>query len=123
MELKNRNGFVVKFVKLITTATLFMAILPTCYSIAQEPAFDWEKADREVKRISPARLQGVPANIVAALTRWGYTIPQTYMASGPENAIHGEFRARGETDGQYSVPRIGFQRSLCSGQDRKAIPP
>jgi hypothetical protein len=57
---------------------------------AQSPP-DWTAADRAIRRLAPSALSSLPAAIRADLTRRGCTVPQTYMAKAPANAIRGHF--------------------------------
>ena len=52
---------------------------------------DWDRADRETKRLSPASVVSLPSAIRADLERRGCTIPQPALATEPMNVIRGQF--------------------------------
>src|ERR1700689_5979889 len=75
----------------------FATIARLCSSqtISQE---QWEKADRQVRRLPPAAFSQLPKNLIAELQRRGCTIPQVPMIEGRQNVIKGEFAKPGQTD-------------------------
>jgi hypothetical protein len=59
---------------------------------------DWDRAEREIKRLRPSAFRDLPTAVQADLTRRGCTIPQPFTAKTPENVISGAFTRRGQTD-------------------------
>src|SRR4029453_7667324 len=59
---------------------------------------DWEKADRETKRLPPSSFAGLPMAIRRDLERRGCTIPQPFTARRPSNVISGRFTSPSRTD-------------------------
>ena len=59
---------------------------------------DWDRADRETKRLPPASVVSLPNAIRADLERRGCTIPQPALATEPMNVIRGQFTRKGQVD-------------------------
>ena len=76
---------------------LFASISRLCFAqtISQE---QWERADRQVRRLPPSAFMQLPKNLIAELQRRGCTIPQVPMIEGLQNVIKGEFAKPGQTD-------------------------
>ncbi len=81
-----------RYVLLLAT----MVIATPSYS--QESESEWVKADVEVQRLPPSAFTTLPSSIRQTLERAGFTIPQTYQDSTPQNVVHGHFRSMGQTD-------------------------
>jgi hypothetical protein len=62
------------------------------------PEKQFETADLQGGRLSPAAFPELPNNLVADLQRRGCTIPQVPMIDGHQNVIKGEFAKLGQTD-------------------------
>ena len=76
-----------------------MLLLGCTYSFCQVSAPpDWEKADREVMRLSPSNFPQVPKSIRQELSRRGCTIPQIWRDKKPRNVIQGRFIQTDEVD-------------------------
>jgi len=74
-----------------------VAVLST--ASATLPAQDaWDKADREIRRLSPSMFSGLPRPVGADLERRGCTIPQVWYQKVPGNVISGHFRTPTATD-------------------------
>ena len=53
----------------------------------------WARAEREIRRLKPETLPGLPRSVSRYLRRHGYTIPQLYDGERPHNAVRGHFDA------------------------------
>jgi hypothetical protein len=73
--------------------------------------FDWNRAEREIRRLPPSSFKELPAKVVKELKVRGCTIPQTYTSRKPHNVIQGEFARKGQKD--WAV--------LCSKESKLAI--
>lgn len=72
---------------------------------------DWERAAREISRLSPSEFKELPAPIMKQLESRGCTIPQSAEFSAPHNVITGEFARKAQKD--WAV--------LCSTQGKSTI--
>jgi hypothetical protein len=59
---------------------------------------DWEKANRETKRLPPSAFPSLPMPIRRDLERRGCTIPQPLTARRPSNVISGHFTSPDKAD-------------------------
>ncbi len=74
-----------------------VAVLST--ASATLPAQDaWDKADRDIRRLSPSMFSGLPRPVGTDLERRGCTIPQVWYQKVPGNVISGHFRTPTVTD-------------------------
>jgi hypothetical protein len=53
------------------------------------PPSEWERANRETRRLDPARVDGVPAWLVTELKRRRCLVPQSFSTMRPHNVIRG----------------------------------
>ena len=83
---------------LLAVSTL--AGLSASVSLAQfmPSTTDWERADREIRRLSPDAFPQLSVNLVQDLQRRGCTIPQEHFTKQQHNVIRGEFAKPGQTD-------------------------
>jgi hypothetical protein len=58
----------------------------------------WDEAERNVRRLLPAKFSELPPVIIKSLNAKGCTIPQTYIRSEPHNVVSGKFAAKGQDD-------------------------
>ena len=72
---------------------------------------DWQKAERDIKRVPPSAFKELPMAIVKQLEARGCTIPQAADISEPHNVIRGEFAQSGQMD--WAV--------LCSKEGKSSI--
>ncbi len=42
--------------------------------------YDWDKAEREIKRLAPSEFKQLPKEVVKQLEQRGCTIPQSYVS-------------------------------------------
>ncbi len=82
---------------------------------------DWEKAEREIKRLPPSAFAELPRKIVSQLEARGCTIPQT-RAPYPHNVIRGEFAKKGQTDWAVLCSKEGQTRILVFWGKAKGCP-
>jgi hypothetical protein len=66
--------------------------------LSEEQRRQFEKAGREIVRLSPSAFSELPGNLVEALKIRGCTIPQDAFSKKPVNVIHGAFARPGQTD-------------------------
>lgn len=59
---------------------------------------DWDKAEREIRRLPPSAFTDLPPGIAAALEKQGCTIPQVYDQPEPSNVITGSFADHRQVD-------------------------
>lgn len=59
---------------------------------------EWEKAEREIKPLSPSAFKELPIAIVKKLEARGCTIPQVAQWPRPHNLIRGAFARNGQMD-------------------------
>jgi hypothetical protein len=59
---------------------------------------DWDRAEREIRRLSPSAFPDLPMAIRADLARRGCLIPQPFSARRPENVIRGRFTSASQRD-------------------------
>lgn len=98
--------------------------LPLWFLLAGAQQFDWEKAEREIKRLPPAAFKGLPATVVKQLEARGCTIPQSFVDPQPHNVIRGEFARPGQIDwaalcskeGKSSIVVFWGKRSACPAE-------
>ncbi|MBV8817981.1 MAG: hypothetical protein JO022_06465 [Acidobacteriaceae bacterium] len=81
----------------LTAASVLLASATAFCQNAEGP-LDFEKADREVTRLSPSRFPRLPLPIRHDLTRRGCTVPQVWGEKGLHNVIKGSFIQRTEPD-------------------------
>jgi hypothetical protein len=58
----------------------------------------WDKAERDIRRVAPAVVPGLPKAVARELEKRECRIPQTYLTTKIHNAIPGSFRAKGSKD-------------------------
>jgi hypothetical protein len=99
--------------KPLTTAVLLVgsAIGLGGNSAAAAQEYDWEKAEREIKRVAPSAFAELPTEVVKKLEEQGCTIPQSDFVDGPHNIIEGEFARPGQKD----------WAALCSREGKSSI--
>lgn len=81
------------------------------FLLAGAQQFDWQKAEREIKRLPPATFKELPGDIVKQLEARGCTIPQSFVELQPHNVIRGQFARPGQTD----------WAALCSKEGKSSI--
>jgi hypothetical protein len=81
---------------------------------------DWDRADREIRRLSPSAIPQLPANLVQDLQRRGCTIPQEHFTKAPHNVIRGQFARPGQTDWAVlcSVHRVSSILVYWNGSEK-----
>ena len=85
--------------------------LPLWFFLAGAQQFDWQKAEREIKRLPPATFKEVPGEIVQQLKARGCTVPQSFVELRPHNVIRGRYARPGQTD----------WAALCSKEGKSSI--
>jgi hypothetical protein len=83
------------------SATLMFVPLATQWALQQNrlpTPEEWQKAERDIKRLSPSAFKELPMSIVKQLQARGCTVPQAAQISEPHNAIRGEFARSGQMD-------------------------
>ncbi len=83
---------------LLVVSALACVLAPHSLAQFMPSTADWERADREVRRLPPTAFSQLPANLVKDLQRRGCTIPQEHFTKEPHNVIRGEFARPGQTD-------------------------
>ena len=81
---------------------------------ATEQDYDWEKGEREIKRVAPSSFKQLPATVIKELEDQGCTIPQSDypdFSNELHNVIQGEFARKGQRD--WAV--------LCSREGKSSI--
>ncbi len=53
------------------------------------PPSEWERANRQTRRLDPAQVDGVPAWLVTELKRRHCLVPQSFSTTRPHNVIRG----------------------------------
>jgi hypothetical protein len=74
-------------------------------------AEDWDRAAKEVRRLSPRAFPNLPPEVVTELIRRNCTIPQANGYPKPHNVIKGSFAKKGQID--WAV--------LCSSNGNSSI--
>ncbi len=95
-------------IKVCAVAVVGFVLAPMLL-VAQQ--YDWDKAEREIRRLPPSSFKELPAKVVKELKDRGCTIPQTYISKKPHNVIQGEFARKRQKD--WAV--------LCSKESKSAI--
>ncbi|MGH9776824.1 MAG: hypothetical protein ACRD5I_00275 [Candidatus Acidiferrales bacterium] len=65
---------------------------------APEQEYDWDKAEKEIRRLKLSEFKSLPQAVVKELEEMGCTIPQSYLDAEPHNAVRGEFARKGQVD-------------------------
>src|SRR6266571_7420509 len=77
--------------------TYLLTIAGLCFGQAPADLQEvFERADRQIVRLSPTAFPELPTNVLVELQRRGCTIPQVPMVA--QNVIKGEFSKPGQTD-------------------------
>ena len=81
--------------------------LLSSHLFATQIDIDWDKAEREIRRLPPAAFATLPIRITAELKKQGCSIPQVWSVSKPHNAIKGSFADHRQTDWAVLCSRNG----------------
>jgi hypothetical protein len=86
----------------IAAGAALVFLVPVIQSANQQDRLptpeDWQKAERDIKRLSPSAFKELPMAIVKQLQARGCTVPQAAQISEPHNVIRGEFARSGQMD-------------------------
>jgi hypothetical protein len=100
---------------LLTSAAIFIN--------ASITEIDWDKAEREIRRLPPSTITELPREIASSLETQGCTIPQVYDRTQPSNVIKGSFADRGQTDWAVLCSRNGRSSLLIFWGGPSRCPP
>lgn len=94
----NRGSQRPTYVSLVLVGMINLCLLIFSSSASAESAI-WKQAERDIRRLAPAEIPGLPFPVRSALEERGCTIPQTYdTTSQPHNVVSGELAAKGQQD-------------------------
>jgi hypothetical protein len=80
-----------------TTAVFAIASFPLALT-PQGPPWDFDEAERQIRRLPPSAFPHLPAPIIRELERRGCRIPQPAFETEPRNVIQGQFADPSQTD-------------------------
>ena len=110
------NSYVPRLVGFLTA--MFFLATPL---IAAE--IDWDKAERDIRRLTPPTFATLPYRVTAELRKQGCSIPQIWGESKPHNVIKGTFGDRRQTDWAVLCSRHGKSALLVFWGGPKRCPP
>ena len=93
----------------VGSAILLSFCLANPLGFAQD---EWDKAEKEIRRLNPTEFIDLPSEIVQELEQRGCTIPQVYYSDRLWNAIKGEFARPGQKDWAVLCSRNGVSSIL-----------
>lgn len=101
------------FMKIVVSGFVLMGLgINIHFASAQFTREDFDKAEREIKRLKPDQFTELPLKIIKELERRGCTIPQVYSSGRPWNVIEGEFAKPGQKDWAVLCSRDGTSSIL-----------
>jgi hypothetical protein len=97
--------------KKILAAIALVGAVSVLLLAAPKQEYDWDKAEKEIRRFKPSEFKSLPEAVVKELEQMGCTIPQSDVETEPHNVIRGEFARKGQVD--WAV--------LCSKEGKSSV--
>jgi hypothetical protein len=92
--------------RIITLALLLSS------TVLAASAIDWEQAERDIERLSPATFRELPKDIIARLSERGCKVPQPNARTQLYNVVSGAFAKADQSDWAVLCSRNGMSSLL-----------
>jgi hypothetical protein len=83
---------------------------------------EWDRADRDIRRLIPASFRELPAKIRQDLEARGCTIPQTWEETQPHNVVRARLADPGQVDWAVLCSRHGKSQILVYWGGKRQCP-